>query len=161
MQLFQAHIRFIISKQISITNISWEIGNQSQSSLFPSPSLYFCSSGVSKRMAVLQGIWCKTLEHFQWRQQDKTLFWIGKKMRLGVFSFSACLRNKQLCHGKCNSWGGHWNAPGRAFQMSNWIMHFPDILGWKFKPWITVDIPRWSLNLWIKFNPCKKINIPR
>ena len=22
-----------------------------------------------------------------------------------------------------------WNAPSRAFQMSNWIMHFPDILG--------------------------------
>ena len=23
----------------------------------------------------------------------------------------------------------NWNAPSRALQMSNWIMHFPDILG--------------------------------
>ena len=24
----------------------------------------------------------------------------------------------------------NWNAPSRALQMSNWIMHFPDILAW-------------------------------
>ena len=112
---------FIISKWISDETIlsthysynfqinfqrKYFMGNRQSISiiLFPSSSLF---SGLSK-----QGIWCKTLVHFQRRQRDKTLYWIGKKMQLVMFSFSACLRNQQLSHGKWITWGGHFLRNG-------------------------------------------------